>query len=373
MARVFRPLIIILTTCGCLTTGENSRYRRELDDLQARQTHARARLAIVEKQIAEAEDRAHAAKVKADFEACRARSSGFRATVAIRQAQCLETVSQFELCRALNEKSTANKMTAGCGLGILAAIITGGAAIPLGIGGCAAGGMVGVATEKNCPFKSCEVNAEKLSVTVLAEQGLAEWPQCGGYVGMEVTPLLATAASGLRIAAIGPGTTAQYLGLAAGDVLLRIGGTDMTSDAAVDTALQALKVGDTITVEIIRDRRRIVTTGATRSIDAWGKPTTSVRLGIAYGSPAIVTSVQYAEGFMIRSVDPQGPAAAAGIRAGDYIISINAKAVPHEPSLRDALDVGPQENLEFVLARLTAATQLKVAVRLAPRAGRKGY
>jgi len=262
-------LTLVFLACGCVS-GTPAAQRSEIEEIKARQAAARLRLDALQRDIAAAEDRARLAKAAADFENCQAHAAKLRGDVAVQQAQCLQSIAAYNVCVAENEKKTASSGTAGCLLGILVAGATGGLGIPWGIGGCAAGLTVGAATGKACNFQPCEVNAEKLEAVSLARAGLSEWPRCGGYVGISVAALPGVAPGGLEVVGVGPGTTAQELGLAPHDVLVRVRGIDTVDVASLDLALAPLVAGDSVEVDVIRDSRKVRTRGTARLIDAWG-------------------------------------------------------------------------------------------------------
>jgi len=365
-------LVTLLGVDGCVPRTPPA--RSELDEIKERQAAARTRLDALQKDIAAAEERARAARAAAEFENCRAQVARIKSDVALLQAQCVRSVAAQNICVAENEKKTATSGTAGCAVGILIAVATGGAAAPWGLGGCAVGLAAGAATAQNCPFQACEVNEEKLTTASLFRTGLTEFPRCGGYVGASLAPLPARAPGGLEVTGVGPGTTAQELGLAPHDILVRVQGIDIISDASVELALSSLKPGDSVEVDVVREGRRVRTSGIARTIDAWGKASSKVRLGFAYHT-APLKDVPYSEGFMVSTVEAQGPAAAGGLRPADYVVTINGKVVATETALRDALDLPAESLAEFQIARLEgkSLTNLKISVRLAARAGRKGW
>jgi len=105
-----------------------------------------------------------------------------------------------------------------------------------------------------------------------------------------------------------------------------------------------------------------------------GQPAQKVRLGISYEQKP-VKNVAYSQGLMISALDAQGPAAAAGLRPADYLLTVNGKVVALESALRDALDLPSETAAEFLVARSDGKVlqNLKISLRLSPRAGRKGW
>jgi serine protease Do len=58
------------------------------------------------------------------------------------------------------------------------------------------------------------------------------------------------------------------------------------------------------------------------------------------------------DGVVVTEVDPAGPAAERGVKAGDVILEVGGKAVSSPAEVRDALGVARKENKNVVLLRL---------------------
>lgn len=100
-----------------------------------------------------------------------------------------------------------------------------------------------------------------LSVAALAQAQQAQAPAAkappvvGLGVGMEEGP------DGPVIAGVMPGGTGAAIGIRPGDVLLQVGGKAVTGPQVVSEYLQALKVGDPVTMRVRREGRDVALTG----------------------------------------------------------------------------------------------------------------
>ncbi|MEZ5979253.1 MAG: PDZ domain-containing protein [Planctomycetota bacterium] len=153
----------------------------------------------------------------------------------------------------------------------------------------------------------------------------------------------ATGSDGARIQFVQPGTAAERAGLAAGDVLVRVGGTDVaTADAARD-AISTRRAGDRVTIEWTRDGKSMskeVELGSRASIARTpatpGAP--AISFGLAPSAPAApaapaapvdpgpgrlgVTIQTVDGGVLVQDVEDGGPADRAGLVAGDIVVKI---------------------------------------------------
>ncbi len=71
------------------------------------------------------------------------------------------------------------------------------------------------------------------------------------------------------------------------------------------------------------------------------------------------------DGLLVRDVDPEGPAARAGISAGDLIVAVGATAVATIDQLRAAVEDGPEGAVSVTVVR--GAEELTVEVSFARR------
>jgi membrane-associated protease RseP (regulator of RpoE activity) len=136
---------------------------------------------------------------------------------------------------------------------------------------------------------------------------------------------------GVEVIAILPGGPAEEAGIEVGDVVTAINGVEVSEDNVRET-VQGFVVGDTVTVDVMRDGEIVsleVTLGEAPA-DGVIPGTAAVprfemfeverpRLGIIIGDSET--------GVLVNEVEADSPAEAAGIEAGDVITAINNEAV----------------------------------------------
>src|SRR4029079_1859523 len=66
----------------------------------------------------------------------------------------------------------------------------------------------------------------------------------------------------VAIAAVVPGTTAEKIGLRAGDVIVSVDGTAITEPAVLSAAVSRKRAGDTLTVVVRRGEETLTKSGA---------------------------------------------------------------------------------------------------------------
>jgi S1-C subfamily serine protease len=132
--------------------------------------------------------------------------------------------------------------------------------------------------------------------------------------------------NGARIIAVVPESPAAQAGLEEGDIITAVNGTEVTADTLAET-VQSLSVGDSVTLTVLRD-------GDTLELQAelTARPDDIVepeRQRFPGGDrPYLGVRVDDDEnGVIVREVEPESPAAAGGVQAGDVLVSINGEAL----------------------------------------------
>ena len=150
--------------------------------------------------------------------------------------------------------------------------------------------------------------------------------------------------AGALVSSVEKGSPAAAAGLEAGDIILKLNDTEIGRSSDLPPLVSAIKPGTQIKLQIWRK-------GATRelALSVGEIPTAKVaaersgdadksRLGLALRSltPQERREVESPDGLLVESVS--GPAARAGIRPGDVIVSVNGQPVRDVPQLRALLD-----------------------------------
>ena len=178
-----------------------------------------------------------------------------------------------------------------------------------------------------------------------------------GYLGVGIQPITddIAAAFGLPanqgeiLARIEPGEGADKAGLKQGDIVVRVGGKDVTPDQTLSYLVANTPPGTRVPIEVIRDGKRQTLTAlvgtrpseeALASInggDDDGLPESGPQTGQAASASAIGLSVQpltpaigrslgldaTVQGLVIVAVDPSSDSATKGLQRGDVILSAN--------------------------------------------------
>jgi len=161
-----------------------------------------------------------------------------------------------------------------------------------------------------------------------------------GQLGVLVSPLTPTlksvysAEQGVFVEEVQDDTPASRGGLKAEDVIVRFGGKEVSSVDQFVTAVQNTKPGKIVDMDVLRDGKKVslkVTVEALSLEAAEAKPMRAVggKLGVTVED---IPADQLREtglpgGVLVRSVNPAGQAARAGIHAGDVIVKINRQPI----------------------------------------------
>lgn len=202
-----------------------------------------------------------------------------------------------------------------------------------------------------------------------------------GYLGVGLQPLDENIADSLGlpkdrgelVRTVVPGEPAAKAGIQQGDVILKVGGRDVTPDETVSYLIANTAVGSRVPLEIIRDGRRQTLTvqvgqrpteeelaqqqGNDDQDEALGQeapvqPGTALGLSLQPLNPQIVRALNLPEtvrGVVITSVDPNSDASEKGIRRGDVILSVNRQAVTTPAQVLAAVDAARRAGRSSVL------------------------
>ncbi|MCG5510829.1 DegQ family serine endoprotease [Ectothiorhodospira lacustris] len=175
-----------------------------------------------------------------------------------------------------------------------------------------------------------------------------------GVSVQDLTPDLARAfgieqTRGAVIARVEPASPGARAGLKEGDVVTRVNGRAVRNAAELRNAIGLLRVGATVELEVLRDKRSRVIRAQVSEIQASSLDggRISPRLeGAALGAIQEDSPLYGAvEGVLVARVAPGSPAARAGLRPGDLILSVNRRPVTSLEEVRQAAGTGGQRLL----------------------------
>ena len=204
-----------------------------------------------------------------------------------------------------------------------------------------------------------------------------------GYLGVQIQPITDDIAESLGIpenrgeliANVEPGQPAERAGLRRGDVVISVGGEEVTPDQNLSFLIANEEIGSRVPVEIIRDGRRqtvTVTVGERppeeelaaqlggqdgdfgQEDEQSNREAENASIGLAVQplTPAIARSLNVPpniRGIVIAGVDPSSDAAAKGLRRGDVIISANRRATTTPAELAAVVREADQAGRSSVL------------------------
>ena len=204
-----------------------------------------------------------------------------------------------------------------------------------------------------------------------------------GYLGVGLQPLDENIAASLNlpkdqgeiVRSVVPGQAAARAGIQQGDVILRVGGQDVTPDQTVSYLIANTGVGARVPLEIVRDGRRQMLTvqvGQRPSEDVLAKQAggdssaggsalqdespvadgTALGLSLQAVTPQIALALNLppaSRGVVVTAVDPSSDASDKGIRRGDLIVSVNRQPVINPQGVMAAVEAARRAGRTSVL------------------------
>ena len=201
-----------------------------------------------------------------------------------------------------------------------------------------------------------------------------------GYLGVGLQPLDEDLAptlglpkdSGEIVRTVVPGGPGARGGLSQGDVIVKVGGQQVTPDQTVSYLIANTQVGSRVPLEIIRGGKRATVTvqvGERPTEDALNKiaggdssapgdssssttPQRALGLSLAPLTPELSRSANLppnSRGVIVTAVDPNANAAEQGIQRGDLIISVNNQAVTSPAQVIATVDAARKAGRSSVL------------------------
>ena len=155
---------------------------------------------------------------------------------------------------------------------------------------------------------------------------------------------------GALVSSVAPGSAAAAAGLKAGDVILAVGERTIERAGSLSSAIGLSTPGETVKLKVWRD-------GAEKTVEAKLGGVQSTDTAAAAGADAATQGARL--GLSLRPLSPQemrgagveqgmvveqaaGPAAQAGIEAGDVLVAINGKPVQSIEQIRSVLQAKPK-------------------------------
>jgi serine protease Do len=173
-----------------------------------------------------------------------------------------------------------------------------------------------------------------------------------GLYGQNVTPDLAElmglkGSEGIVVAQVEPDSPADKGGLKSHDVILEMNGKKVESYDAFRNEVAMMKPGSEVRLNILRDNKSMeltITLGerpttAAQTETASAEPQQSLGITVQNLTKDLAEQFKYpmGEGVIVSQVTPTGPAAEAGIQAGDLILSVNGQKVNSVREFADAV------------------------------------
>jgi serine protease Do len=221
-----------------------------------------------------------------------------------------------------------------------------------------------------------------------------------GYLGVGLQPLEESVAGALGlpkdrgelVRSVVPGGAAAKAGLQQGDVIVRVGGRDVTPDETVSYLIANTSVGSRVPIEVIRDGRRInveavpaqrpseeelarqagVDPGPGANDNGAVVPAgRALGLALQALNPDIIRTLGLpagSRGVVITGIDQGSDAADKGLQRGDVILSVNRQPVANPAQVLALVDAARKAGRTSVLLLVKRGTTAEAffGVSIAP-------
>ncbi len=164
---------------------------------------------------------------------------------------------------------------------------------------------------------------------------------------------------GALVSSVEAGSPAAAAGIQSGDIILKFNGSDISRSTELPALVASTTPGSAAQVEVWRNgsnRKLTLTVGemktlAARDADSGSSAAATGKLGLALRPllPDEKAEVEGGQGLVVEDVS-SGPAARAGIRPGDVILSVNGETLVRAEQLR-AKTEGGRKNLALLVQR----------------------
>jgi len=163
---------------------------------------------------------------------------------------------------------------------------------------------------------------------------------------------------GALIAGVAPGSAAEKAGLKSGDVITEVNGEPVLQGGQLSSRIGLATPGDKVKLKVWRDKgyRDVEAqlgsadeaNGSRAAADEQGADGPRLGLALRPLSPAERAQVKLDHGLVVEDAD--GPAARAGVQAGDVLLAVNGKPVDSPEEVRGLLK-GKPKNVALLIER----------------------
>lgn len=207
------------------------------------------------------------------------------------------------------------------------------------------------------------INMAKELLPQLEEKGRVTRGWLG--VGIQaVTPQLAESfglkgKKGALVSQVFKGGPAEKAGIKQGDIILEFDDKEISSLRDLPRIVASTPVGKTVTIMVFRNGTTIPLRATVAEMEepteiAKAPPKKSFGLTVQNITPEIASALELegAAGVVVAGVEPESPAAEAGIRKGDVILEVDRKPVKNVEEFEQTMERGKdRENVLFLIRR----------------------
>lgn len=169
--------------------------------------------------------------------------------------------------------------------------------------------------------------------------------------------------AGAYVTSVDANSPAATAGIKQGDVILSVDGTNIDATNTLASLIGAHKSGDKVTLSVSSG-------GATKSVDVTlGDQNGKVYLGVQYREEGFGRGFKMEAGAYVTSVDANGPAATAGIKQGDVILSVDGTNIDATNTLASLIGAHKSGD-KVTLSVSSGGTTKSVDVTLGDKSGK---
>ncbi len=185
--------------------------------------------------------------------------------------------------------------------------------------------------------------------------------------------------AGVLVSGVKTGTSGEKAGLKRGDIITAINGEKLEDSNVLRNKVAGTPPGTAIKLTVVRDGKETELTATLDEFnnddskkatngkdepDGSGPQNQGGKLGVTLEpvTPQVAKQLglDAAEGLIVSEIDPNGPAAEAGMARGDVILEINRKAVSSVSDVKSALEAANDKPILLLVSRRGQTTYLTV-------------